>query len=138
MEREKAIAAELRTQSSGKERHFMLALEEAQTANRALGNNVDELIRRLEREECLRREREGDVARMHLQMDVLVARGSDSESKCIQLSKAHQQELALRSSKQADVEQNQRNRFRESQSIIQRLSTDLESMKVHQSSLKEP
>ena len=104
MEREKTTAAELRAQCSGKERSFMLALEETQTTNQTLSNNMDELVRRLESEEGLRREREGDVARMQMQMDVLVARGSDSESKCIQLSKAHQQDLALHSSKQAEAE----------------------------------
>ena len=70
------------------------------------------------------------IDNMQRQIDVLVARGRDSEAKCVSLKKNFDDQIATHSRRLFDAEAVQRNTVRESQNVINKLSTDIETLKA--------
>jgi hypothetical protein len=131
-EKDKMAVAEARAQYSQKERTLRVALEESEAANQVLCNSLEDLSRQLQREEAVSKEKVAVIDNLQTQIEVLAARGRDSEHKCMNLRKNYEEQLISHSKKLFESEENQKSTMKKSQAVIQRLSCDIEFLKTQQ------
>jgi hypothetical protein len=83
-------------------------LEESEASNQVLCRSLEEATKQLQREETLRKEKTAAAENLQQQIEILVARGSDSEAKCIKIRKNYEDQLVESNKKRLLVEEEQR------------------------------
>ncbi len=83
-------------------------MEESEASNQVLCRSLEEATKQLQREETLRKEKTAAAENLQQQIEILVARGSDSEAKCIKIRKNYEDQLVESNKKRLLVEEQQR------------------------------
>lgn len=64
-------------------------MEESEASNQVLCKSLEEMTKQLQREETLRKEKTIVADNLQKQIDILVARGRESEAKCMKMRKTY-------------------------------------------------